>query len=127
MYSNANDSASRACAKKLIGARMQCLEREATLVSDGGRKVRSVCKICCADVVTRKSPAARRGEIYGVGSSPGRGGEYLAEGFRNSNHMRVISGSPPSDLGFTRDRHYTMRTSATADVRWRAGMTNPWM
>src|SRR5713226_1163794 len=25
-----------------------------------------------------------------------------------------------SDLGFTRDRHYTMRTSATADVRWRA-------
>ncbi len=27
------------------------------------------------------------------------------------------------DLGFTRDRHHKMRTSATADVRWRAGMT----
>src|SRR5215469_6112512 len=34
-----------------------------------------------------------------------------------------IAGSPPSDLGFTRDPHHTMRTSATADVRWRPGMT----
>jgi hypothetical protein len=25
-----------------------------------------------------------------------------------------------SDLAFTRDRHLLMRTSATADVRWRA-------
>src|SRR5262249_53452775 len=33
------------------------------------------------------------------------------------------SGLAASDLGFTRDRHYTMRTSATADVRWRPGMT----
>ena len=29
-----------------------------------------------------------------------------------------------SDLGFTRDRHWIMRTSATADVRWRPGTTS---
>jgi len=33
------------------------------------------------------------------------------------------SGLAASDLGFTRDRHCKMRTSATADVRWRPGMT----
>jgi hypothetical protein len=33
------------------------------------------------------------------------------------------AGLAASDLGFTRDRHHTMRTSATADVRWRPGMT----
>jgi hypothetical protein len=28
-----------------------------------------------------------------------------------------------SDLGFTRDRHFEMRTSATANVRWHPGTT----
>src|SRR5215471_13305789 len=34
------------------------------------------------------------------------------------------SGLAASDLGFTRDRHWIMRTSATADVRWRPGTTS---
>ena len=34
------------------------------------------------------------------------------------------SGLAASDLGFTRNRHYKMRTSATADVRWRPGTTS---
>src|SRR5215471_13179971 len=34
------------------------------------------------------------------------------------------SGLAASDLGFTRDRHWIMRTSATADVRRRPGTTS---
>ncbi|SRR6266446_8486806 len=44
-------------------------------------------------------------------------------GIHSSRPVVMDSGLAASDLGFTRDRHYSMRTSATADVRWRPGMT----
>src|SRR5215470_11079872 len=44
-------------------------------------------------------------------------------GIHSPRPVVMDSGLAASDLGFTRDRHYTMRTSATADVRWRPGMT----
>jgi hypothetical protein len=44
-------------------------------------------------------------------------------GIHGPRPVAMDSGLAAADLGFTRDRHYTMRTSATADVRWRPGMT----
>src|SRR5262245_58123090 len=44
-------------------------------------------------------------------------------GIHSPRPVVMDSGLAASDLGLTRDRHYTMRTSATADVRWRSGMT----
>ena len=44
-------------------------------------------------------------------------------GIHSPRSVVIDSGLAASDLGFTRDRHHTMRTSATADVRWRPGMT----
>jgi hypothetical protein len=41
----------------------------------------------------------------------------------NPRPMVMDSGLAAFYLGFARDRHHKMRTSATADVRWRAGMT----
>jgi len=57
------------------------------------------------------------GSHSGVPPSGGKPGIY-------SRRLVVIdSGFAAFDLGFTRDRHYQMRTSATADVRWRPRMT----
>jgi hypothetical protein len=44
-------------------------------------------------------------------------------GIHNPRSVVMDSGLAASDLRFIRDRHYKMRISATADVRWRPGMT----
>jgi hypothetical protein len=44
-------------------------------------------------------------------------------GIHSPRPVVMDSGLAAADLGFTRDWHYTMRKSATADVRWRRGMT----
>src|SRR6266436_9723670 len=52
----------------------------------------------------------------GHSGAPPLGGE---PGIHSPRPVVMDSGLAASDLGFTRDRHYTMRTSATADVRRR--------
>ena len=59
---------------------------------------------------------------YG-GRSFGGATEGGEPGIDSPRSAVMDSGLAASDLGFTRDRHHKMRTSATADVRWRPGMT----
>jgi hypothetical protein len=52
--------------------------------------------------------------------------QHFFPSFRGPGAARepITLGSVVMDSGrFIRDRHYKMRISATADVRWRPGMT----